>query len=182
VQCRSQPPTFNALRSWCAYKENSRQAIHRLKYSRDVGLAEALAQQVCQLAGSLSWPVDVVTSVPLNPARLKQRGYNQSSLLGLPVALALGVAFRPGLLSRTRDTATQVGLSAEERKNNVKGAFSAGLSTGRNVLIIDDVITTGATMNACALALRSAGASSVYGLSFARALLSDDQVRSDPIS
>jgi predicted amidophosphoribosyltransferase len=103
-------------------------------------------------------------------------------MLALPISLAAGVPFRPMLLARTRETNTQVGLSAVDRHQNVAGAFTARPVRAMDILVIDDVITTGSTMNACAQALLSAGASSVYGLSFARAILPDHQVQSDPIS
>ena len=90
--------------------------------------------------------------------------------------------FDSGLLHRARETSSQVGLSAAERIKNVDGAFYAqGNLRGKTVLVIDDVITTGATMNSCASALLTAGASAVFGLSFARALLADHQVEPDPI-
>lgn len=180
--CRDQPPFFNALRSCYAYLEPARQAIHQLKYQRDIGLAEVLAGPMAKLANDLSWPVDLVTSVPLSPARIRQRGYNQASMLALPVAISLARPFDPGLLQRKRDTASQVGLSARDRKQNVSGAFAAKSAAGKTVLVIDDVITTGSTMNACAQALRSAGAAAVYGLSFARAVFTEQPVQSYPFS
>jgi competence protein ComFC len=180
--CRDQPPFFNSLRSCYAHLEPARQANHQLKYQRDIGLAEALAVPMAKLVSDLSWPVDLVTSVPLSTGRIRQRGYNQASMLALPVALSLAKPFRPDLLKRHRETASQVGLSAKERKLNVSGAFAAKSTPGKVVLVIDDVITTGSTMNACAQALRSAGAAAVYGLSFARAIFSDQPVQSYPFS
>ncbi len=180
--CNQAPPAFTALRSWCAYRGPARNAIHQLKYKRDIGLADALADSLYPLLSGLGWPIDAVVSVPLSPARQRQRGYNQSSMLALPLSLAAGVPFRPSLLARTRETNSQVGLSAVDRRQNVAGAFTAGPVHALHILVVDDVITTGATMNACAQALFSSGAASVYGLSFARALLSDHQVQSDPIS
>jgi ComF family protein len=149
-----------------------------LKYERDIGLAEVLATPMAKLVSDLSWPVDLVTSVPLSPARIRQRGYNQASMLALPVALSLAKPFHPNLIKRSRETASQVGLSAVERKQNVSGAFAAKSTVGKVILVVDDVITTGSTMNACAQALRSAGATAVYGLSFARAVFSDQPVQS----
>ncbi len=181
-QCRRRPPAFKALRSWCAYRDPARQAIHRLKYRRDIGLAEALAAPLLGQVHALGWKIDVVTSVPLSPARLRQRGYNQASMLAYPVALSLGKPFRAGLLVRNRDTASQVGLSAAERERNVQGAFSARPVPGQSILVIDDVITTGSTMNACAQALQAAGATAVYGLSYARAIIADHSVPIHPFS
>jgi ComF family protein len=181
-KCRNQPPAFKALRSYCAYQGPARKAIHRLKYQRDIGIAEALAVLLTNLVRDLAWPVDTITAVPLSPSRTKQRGYNQASLLAIPLALALQKPFDHRLLTRTRETDSQVGLSMIDRKQNVAGAFSASdKAAGKVIWVIDDVITTGATMNACAQALMKAGAIAVYGLSFARALLGDDHVPSDPI-
>jgi len=99
-----------------------------------------------------------------------ERGYNQSNLLALPIALALGYPFRPEAIFRVRNTPSQVGLSGEERRKNVAGAFQAspGLVKNRNVLIIDDVTTTGATIQSCAEALIEAGAQNTFGLTLAR--------------
>jgi ComF family protein len=110
----------------------------------------------------------------LSSKRLQQRGYNQASLLARPVALALPAPYRPGLLMRNRDTLSQVDLSAQERRKNVAGAFSqvGTKPRGASILVIDDVTTTGSTLNACAHALLDAGASAVYGLTLARAVLS----------
>lgn len=181
-ECRSQPPLFKALRSYCAYQSPVRDAIHRLKYQRDIGLGEALSHSLRQLAATLTWQPDVVVSVPLSSARLRQRGYNQASLLALPLAIGLGRPFDAHTLARTRETNTQVGLSAADRKCNVTGAFTASQrAAGKTILVVDDVITTGSTMNACAQALLTAGAIAVYGLSFARALLPDHQVQINPL-
>ena len=180
--CQTTPPTFTALRSWCKYEDPARKAIHQLKYQRDIGLADALAVSLVSMIDDLQWKPGVVVSVPISPARLRQRGYNQASLLALPVALAIGAPFRPSFLVRARETASQVGLSAADRRQNVSGAFRAGPVRSLNVLVVDDVITTGSTMNACAQALLAAGASAVYGISFARAVLPDHLVPSDPIS
>ena len=172
--CKNQPPFFKALRSWCIYQGPAREAIHRLKYSRDVGLGEVLARYLIRLTPTLPWQVDLVTCVPLSSKRLKQRGYNQASLLARPVALALRAPYRPDLLLRNRDTLSQVDLSAQERRQNVAGAFSPAekFPKGASILVIDDVTTTGSTQNACAQALLEAGASAVYGLTLARAVLS----------
>jgi ComF family protein len=121
---------------------------------------------------SLAWEIDVIVPVPLGVARQKERGYNQAALIARPVALETGWAYRPKALSRVRETKTQVGLSIEERRMNVGGAFKAegeGVA-GKNVLLIDDVLTTGSTMEACAAALIEAGAAKVFGLTLARAL------------
>jgi competence protein ComFC len=179
--CSAFPPAYTALRSWCVYQGVAREAVHQLKYRRDIGLADALAVPLCELLASLDWSLDAIVPVPLSLSRRRQRGYNQSSFLARPLALAFGLPFRPALLVRIRETNPQVGLSAQGRRDNVAAAFQAAPTHGLRVLVVDDVITTGSTMNACAQALIAAGAAQVFGISFARAVLPDQLVPSDPI-
>ena len=179
--CQSDPPNYRSLRSFCAYSGPARKAVLKLKYARDIGLGEALARPLDLFLQSLAWPIDLVTCVPLSKGRIKDRGYNQSAMLARPLALAIQRPFVPLLLQKTREAPTQVGLSADARRKNVADAFSAGGHkglAGRKVLVIDDVTTTGSTMNACARALIQAGADSVYGLTFARAGLHDHNTHS----
>ncbi len=147
-----------------------RNAIHRLKYKRDVALGEALARMLIQTLVNLAWEIDLVIPVPLGKSRLAERGYNQAALLARPLALAMRLPYQPPALHRMRETRTQVGLSIIERRLNVDGAFQAdtALAEGRSVLIVDDVMTTGATLNACAGALLDAGAKHVLSLTLAR--------------
>jgi ComF family protein len=118
----------------------------------------------------LNWEIDVVFPVPLSRRRLRERGYNQAALFALPLALGLNVPYRPKALRRVRHTRSQVDLSWGERRENVSGAFAASSDdvSGKTILLVDDVITTGATLNACASALLSAGARAVYAFSVAR--------------
>jgi ComF family protein len=118
------------------------------------------------------WDVGIVAPVPLGIARLKERGYNQAALIARPFSLALGLPYAPEALQRRRETHSQVGLSIAERKENVAGAFSArrDVVASRSVLLIDDVATSSATLDACASALRMDGANQVYCLTLARAL------------
>jgi ComF family protein len=174
--CQAIPPDYYSLRSFALFQGPLRKAIHRLKYERDIGLGEALSKHMIELYNVNKWKVDVIVPVPLSPKRHHDRGYNQASLLGRPLAYAIQKPFRTDMLVRSRETHTQVGLTAFERKRNVEGAFSTrpNLVTGKSILIIDDVTTTGSTISACAKALRQAGASAVYGLTLARAVLQAD--------
>jgi ComF family protein len=170
-RCLSNPPHYVALRSWAIFAGKIRNALHRLKYHRDVSLGEALSRPLFDYFQQLNWPVDLIVPVPLGAERMVSRGYNQAELLARPMALATGLPYRTNALWRSRETRSQVGLSATERHQNVSGAFCAKseLVAGRNVLVIDDVTTTGATLDSCAAALLDAGAQSVYGMTMARA-------------
>jgi ComF family protein len=174
--CRKRPPDVTALRSWGKYGGPLREAIQRLKYKRDLGMAEPLAQQMVRILRQQNWPVDFITTVPLGRLRLHDRGYNQAKELAQPIAWMLGIPYNPGAIIRIRETRSQVGLSARERVTNVDGAFQAKpiIVTGKTILIIDDVATTGATVNACARSLIDSGARSVYALTLARALQVSD--------
>ena len=146
--CRNDPPPWQACRSWASYRGPMRSAIHRLKYKNDIGLCEPLGKHLVQLLQEQAWPVDCIVPVPLNSHRRRERGYNQSALLAFTLALQTGLPSIPSALLRTRNTRSQVGLTAEERHSNLDGAFSARADriSGRKVLLLDDVMTTGATL------------------------------------
>lgn len=171
-RCREDPPVYQALRSWAIFSGPVRQALHRLKYKRDISLGEALSQPLILFYNMQKWNVDLVVPVPLSKERLYQRGYNQVSYIARPLALASSTQYAPAALSRVRDTPSQVGLSAEQRRANVANAFQADpkIVRGKNILIMDDVTTTGATIGSCAQALLFAGAERVYGFTLARAV------------
>jgi competence protein ComFC len=172
ARCMSSPPAFTALRAYAVFTGSIRSAIHGLKYRRNIALGEALARPIVKSLKKLNWPLDVITSVPLGLVRFEERGYNQATLLARPIALAMHLPFSAGLLYRTRETHSQVGLTVPERQENMRDAFRAtGMSArGKNILVVDDVATSGATFNACAEALLEGGASEVYGFSLARAV------------
>jgi ComF family protein len=170
--CRRDPPPLSALRSWGAYEGPLRSAILALKYHRGLSLGLPLGQLLLELLPGLPGHYDLLVPVPLAPQHRRERGYNQSTFLALPVALAMRIHLRSAALQRVHETSSQVGLRAPERRQNVQGAFRADpkLAAGHNVLLVDDVVTTGATLNACAAALLAAGANRVAALSVARAL------------
>jgi competence protein ComFC len=171
--CRVTPPPFTALRSWAVYAGPVRNAILNLKYQGDISLGEILARPLVELVDRLGWKFDLLTPVPTSLARKKRRGYNQASILALPLALGCAVNYRPHSLIKIKNTPSQVGLTAVQRRENVRQAFQAcpKLVRGKAVLVVDDVTTSGATMRACAEALLGAGARQVYGLTLARAVL-----------
>jgi ComF family protein len=171
ADCTQAPPHYQQLRSWCVFDSQIRSALHRLKYRRDLGLSEALVPHLASHASSLGWEVDLLAPVPLGRGRLSERGYNQAGLIAWPLSLAMGIAFAPSALRRIRETRSQVGLTKPERRINVRDAFEARPSRvrGRNVMLVDDVATTGATLSSCAEALHAAGARDVFALTVARA-------------
>jgi len=170
--CKKNLPRYTALRSWAAFDGPLRNALHRLKYQRDISLGDCLANELIKYFLSLNWNVEMVVPVPLGVARLENRGYNQAALLARPLAIATLLRYEPDALIRSKETLTQVGLSASRRKVNVRGAFEAKqhLVDGKSVLIVDDVATSGATLDACAEAMLFSGAQSVYCLTLARTL------------
>lgn len=170
--CHLRQPEYSALRSWGVFTGSLQKALHRLKYHRDIALGEVLARNMVTCLLEQHWLLDLVVPVPLGVARLAERGYNQAALLAKPIALACRLHYSTKALQRIRETRTQVGLSHEERWVNVENSFAADpfLSEGKKVLVVDDVATSGATLNACAAALRSAGAAQVFALTLARAL------------
>jgi ComF family protein len=171
--CAAAPPHYQALRSFGPYEGSLRTAIQHLKYKGDMGLGEVLSKHLIELYNEIQWEIDLVVPVPLGQHRRKKRGFNQAAMLGRPLAYAIQKPLRQGALWRKRETRSQVGLSAHERRTNVSGAFSAREDQvrGKAVLLIDDVTTTGSTISACAQALCEAGARIVYGMTLARALL-----------
>ena len=169
-RCQSTELFYASLRSWAYFEGPLQRAIHKLKYKRDLGLGEKLAQPLAELLHANHWDIDLVTAVPLDAPRQRDRGYNQSLYLARPLAWDTGLPIAASVIKKIKKTKSQVGLSVEERKINVTGAFWAerNLVGGKSILIIDDVVTTGSTINSCAEALMRAEASRVYGLTLAR--------------
>jgi len=168
--CTAHPPQFTALRSWAAFEGSVRKVLHRLKYRRDVALGQTLAEAMSPALQALDWKVDLVVPVPLGKKRQTERGYNQAALIACPLSLALGLQYAPSALVRWRESHSQVGLSREQRRENVSGVFRAGRgASGRTVLLVDDVATTGSTLSSAAGALLEGGAGQVYAFTAARA-------------
>jgi ComF family protein len=153
-----------------AYEEPLDRLVRALKYEAATRLAPWLGRALAEQAARLGWRPDVACPVPLHPARRRHRGYNQAALLARELATALDVPCLQ-LLARRRPTLPQARLSRAARAANVAGAFLAepARTAGRCVLLVDDVLTTGATAAACAAALRRAGARRVRVAVVARA-------------
>ena len=169
-RCKNSKNFFTAVRSWALYEDPLKKAIHNLKYQRNIGLGEVLAEPLAKFLIGTDWNIDLITAVPLDHDRKQERGYNQSVFLARPLSWLTMIPFDEKVIERIRKTRSQVGLSRDQRKENMDGAFccQSEIANGKSVLIIDDVITTGATLNACANALIKSGAEQVFGLTLAR--------------
>ena len=168
--CDSEPPYYETIRAPYLMDGPVREMVSGLKYRNLRAWAPHMGRIMGAHLAFEPLPADVLAPVPLHRRRERQRGYNQSDLLAREVSRWTGIPLEPRILARTRDTAPQVSMSSNvERRRNIEGAFECtGSVEGRKVLLIDDVVTTGATMNACARALMEGGAEVVWGLSLAR--------------
>jgi ComF family protein len=163
------PHLFSAVR----YREPVVTAIHRFKYRGEIFLAPYLAAFLIELCRrhKLNERIDCVLPVPLHPTRFRERNFNQSELLGQEIAACFSLPVLNRFLIRSRNTLSQTGLSGKERMANVSDAFQVRKDValkGRRCLLVDDVLTTGATLSACRNRLLLAGAAEVYGITFAR--------------
>ena len=178
-KCKLNPPAYQMMRSWAVFDSPVQDALHTLKYRRNMGIGDALAVEMKEFLCSLQWPVDVLTPVPLGKMRLKERGYNQVGLVARALAYEVGLEYIPQALWKSRETRSQVGLTISQRLENVHNAYQADPESVRrkSILLMDDVATTGSTIQACASALLSAGAREVYAITIARALSHHDLTR-----
>ncbi len=168
-KCKTDPHSFTAIRCLSDYEGVIRECIHSLKYQKNLSLGDIFADMLAELVLEEKWEINLILPVPLSTQRKAERGYNQAAHLAKPLAARLGVAYHPYGLKRVRNTRSQVGLSAEERHLNVNGAFEAlpDIVSGRRVLVVDDVMTTGSTLSACADTLFKTGAHTIFCLALA---------------
>ena len=170
-RCRNNHSALDGLRAACAYEGIARQMILDLKYRQARALAKTAAELVVETLAKRAIRADLIAPVPLSAGRRLERGYNQAELIADRVATSIEIPLAPSLLERVRETPPQVGLSAAQRRSNVRDAFvcpNPAAVSGRRILLRDDVATTGATLNACAEPLKVAGAARVFGLVVAR--------------
>jgi ComF family protein len=161
--CLAKPRAFDAARAACLYDETSRGPILKLKHADRLDLAPLFARWLSRAGRELVEAADAIAPVPLHPSRLLSRRYSQAAEIARPLSRLSGVAYLPDALVRRRATATQGGKSGSGRRRNVAGAFEvparrAHQVAGKRILLIDDVMTTGATAEGCARALKAAGA------------------------
>ena len=167
------PPSYARARAVMRYSDRSARLVHRFKYSDRMETAPAFARWLLRAGADIVADADIVTPVPLHKRRLFSRRFNQSAELSRALAEHTGLVNMPELLVRVRATRPQVGLSGDQRRRNVAGAFKLGSGAGdmvrdRHIVLIDDVMTTGATAEACARVLVAAGAREVSVLCLAR--------------
>ena len=169
ARCLAKPPIIARSRAAIAYGDIARSLALRLKYSRKVALASTMARYMRPLINAL--PDTILVPVPLHWTRLWWRGFNQSGLLAANLARLCGMEHRPALLRRVRRTKALKNMSPRQRSLEVRSAFAiddtAGVK-GRSFLLVDDVLTTGSTSDACARTLLRAGAERVELICFAR--------------
>ena len=169
--CTHFQPAFERILVERPFDGPLRHAIHRFKFESGRSLAATLAATMSSTIGELS-PDTAVVPVPLHHTRLNERGYNQSSLLARLLAVQYGLQLTERVMVRIRDTKAQMSLRPDERRRNVRGAFAtiAGVEVPKSVLLVDDVVTTGSTVDECARVLKAAGAERVTVAAVARAV------------
>lgn len=169
--CAGHPPLLARLRSAYRFEAGARHLVHQFKFAGQSALAESLGSLLAAAYGHHQLKPDVIVPVPLTASRKRIRGYNQALMMAREVSKLTDVPVQEAL-KRTGHGNTQAGsATAEERRRNVQGVFSSAKDCnvqGLHVLLIDDVATTGATLNACAAVLLDAGAATVSGLTLAR--------------
>ena len=172
AQCKNNPlQSTDGIRSASYYEDNPiRPAIHFFKYRNHRGVASILGKILIDAYRRYRLNADVIVPVPLHPSRLRERGYNQSQLLANEIGIFFNLPVDTDTLQRVRKTRTQMELEVNERRQNVLNAFACRSKklVGQRVLLIDDVCTTGSTLDACAAALKEGSAASVWGLTLAR--------------
>ena len=169
--CWGQRTKIDGVRSIYRFDGTVRRAVHDLKYRSIKSLADPLAVLMADYLQRNKVPGDTLIAVPLHPKRLRQRGYNQSALLVWKLSKLTAIPVSEGSLLRVKDSLPQARTTnVDERRKNVKNAFSCQSSElrGKSLILIDDVCTSGATLEACGVALKKAGAISVWGFTLAR--------------
>lgn len=166
--CLKAPPAFDSIHAALLYTGALAQLVPAAKFGGRWSLLPALAQLILPTVQAAPRP-DLLIAMPLHPKRLKERGYNQAQEIAAPLARALHLPLEHDLLIRSRDTEHQARLTGKARRDNMRNAFSVhGDLTSRHVAVIDDVMTTGASLQAAAKALKQAGAARVDGWVLAR--------------
>ncbi len=173
-QAIADPPVYGRARAAVRFEDGpARRLIHRLKYSDRIEIAKPVGRWMARAGADILAEADVLTPIPLHRLRLMARRFNQAAALAAAIGQETGKPCDPTLLARVKATKAQVGLSRAQRADNVQGAFRVSAKAeprlrGRRVVLVDDVLTSSATVNAAARALLRAGAANVDVLVFAR--------------
>jgi ComF family protein len=170
-ECRRGQTDIDGIRSPFRFEETVRKAVHQLKYQNLRAIAPRLADLLADYLRSNPLPGEVLAYVPLHPRRLRERGYNQSELLAKELSSRISLPLIEGCLIRVKQARPQVkAVDVEERRRNVSDAFACrdDRVRGKQIILVDDVCTSGATLESCAVALKRGGAMSVWGLTLAR--------------
>lgn len=165
-ECAKMPLYFDEARSAVNYDGNAKDLIRRLKYGNAVYLVNTLSQYMLDVLLFSDWQADCITFVPMHKSRQKKRGYNQAERLAYALADRVDLPCKR-LLEKTKKTINQARLDRAERLETIKGSFSIIGECPEHVILVDDVMTTGATVNECSKMLKSGGAKVVYVLTFA---------------
>lgn len=173
--CHQHPPQYMAAKSLAPYRQGVRHALHQLKYQSRLDVGQIFHARLMQAIVQANWNVDTILPIPVSKTRRRSRGYNQAAIIAWPLSISLGIPYNNHALQKQKDTSSQVAFKREERFSNINGAFRVTDDSiaGKQVLIVDDVITTGATINESATVLMEAGAKVVYALSIGRTMLDD---------
>ena len=169
-QCLKQPPLFTSTVAVFGYSFPLDKLIQAMKYGEKLALAHAFAKKLAQRVDTDALP-DYLIPMPLHPAKLRERGFNQSLLLAAKIARDHGLKLLPDACQRVRDTPPQSALPWKERKKNVRNAFRCDIDlTGKRIALVDDVLTTGASLDALAAVVRQQGATEISAWVVARTL------------
>lgn len=167
ARCLKAPPHFDAAVAAFAYTPPISDLILSFKYTHHLYLGQWMGEQIAEAASE--FPADIIVPLPLHPKKLAERGFNQAVEIARPIARQRKMTLSTDLVERTRITTTQTGLSFDARQRNMANAFTCKQPvTGLRVLVVDDVITSGASVNELAKTLKQQGASAVFAAAIAR--------------